>query len=333
VIPTDHPIRPALHWRAESYFHVRVTDAEGAEPFTGLRRLRLNVTGESKQERVFVQFFHKNGFHQANDDRLWFQDVSYTRRTPHGNWSIGQLRPAFSRQRITGDQQLVVMDRTVAVDAIMPAGGFFASFARDVGVQWESPVRSGWLGSAGLFRGSGTAQQPAIGSGGPLWTARVLRRFAGGGMQWEGGIAGALRDNHSRDFSRAIPGLKGFRGRDTRIGFELTGSRGPWRGTAEWLDARFAGSGGSPSRHVDGGYVEVLRTIAPRTEAVLQFQTFDPDTSVVAKNDVSAVTVGLNFTPKGTRNRWQIDYVWRNERVDPVRNNMLQVQYQYFLTK
>lgn len=335
MIPVTIPDLPpsTLQWKAESYFHVRVTDADNAEPFTGLRRFRVNVIGESKSQRVFVQFFHKNGFHQPNDDRLWLQDVSLTVRRPQGNWTIGQFRPSFSRQRITGDQQLSVMDRTVAVDAVMPAGGYYASFARDVGVQWESAPRGGWQGFAGVFRGNGTMQQPGIGHGGPLWNARVLHRFTSGKTRWETAFAGAVRDNESRDFSRVYSGLDRFRGRDTRLGFEWTAQHGPWRAAGEWLDARFRGSGGSPSRHADGGYVEVVRTVAPRTEAVVQWQTFDPDTSVVAKNDVSALSVGMNFTPKGTRNRWQVNHVFRRERVAESRNNMLQIQYQHFLTK
>lgn len=333
MLPVTSPPPPSLAWKADSYFHARSTDAQSAEPFIGLRRFRVNVTGESKTQRVFVQFFHKNGFHQPNDDRLWLQDVSFTLRRSDGNWTVGQFRPAFSRQRITGDQQLVVMDRTMAVDAIMPAGGFFASFARDIGVQWEAKPRGGWLGSLGLFRGSGTLQQPGIGHGSPLLTGRLLRRTTAGATQWEGGIAASVRDNESRDFSRAIPGLANFRGRDIRLGWETAWRSGDWRGTAEWLDARFSGSGASPNRHAQGGYVEVVRTVAPGTEGVLQWQTFDPDTSTVAKNDISAVTVGFNITPKGTRNRWQIDYVFRRERVAESRNNMLQIQYQHFLTR
>lgn len=328
---TDPPA-PAPIWRAESYFQTRATAGEGTDPFLGVRRSRLNVIGESPTDRFFVQFFFKDGMRQANDGHLWLQDVSWRHRTRAGTLTLGQFRPPFSRQRLTGDRELTILDRAVAVDAVMPGGGMQSSFARDVGVQWEPSLRGGWSLAAGIFRGSGTVQQAGIGSGGPLLAARALRRFGAAARGVEVGVQGALRDSDRRDFSRVFPGLSAFHGRDTRLAWEASARSGPWRGTAEWLTARFDGSGGSPDRRARGGYVEAARTLTPGFELVAQVQTFDPDTAVVDRTDTHAWTIGANWTPRGSRNRWQFDVVVRRERRSERPNNLLQLQYQHFLT-
>jgi len=330
MIPADVP-PPA--WRPEVYFQARVTDAQAAETLTGIRRSRFNIHGLQGTDRYLIQFFYKIGFHQTNDDRLLFHDVSWSHETPGGTLTLGQFRPAFGRQRLTGDQQILFADRAVPSDMFIPAGGFSHSFARDMGIQWEPKLPNGWIAFGGLFRGDGTMHQMGIGKGSPGVALRALKQFGDRDRLWETGFASTVRDSESRDFSRAFPGLKNFRGRDTRLGFEVAARHGAWRGGAEWLQAFFDGSGASPNRRADGGYIEVARTLKPGLEAVAMVQTFDPDTSTVAKNDTSALTVGMNFTPKGTRNRWQVDYVVRRERVTESRNDMLQIQYQHFLTK
>jgi len=324
---------PPLRWTAESYFQTRLTAGEGIEPFVGLRRFRVNVAGESTTDRFFVQFFYKDGFHQSNDDHVWLHDVSWRRRAPSGTWTLGQFRPAFGRQRLTGDRDLLLADRALASDAFVPSGGMGASFARDVGLQFSPVLPAGWTAFAGVFRGNGSVLQGGIGHGGPLWVARAVRRFGTDAKHVEWGMAATTRDNDGRDFSRAFPGLTGFHGRDTRTAIELGFRSGPWRGGAEWLAARFDGTGTSPDRRARGGYVEAARILRPGMEAVAMVQMHDPDRSVANVNDMWGLSMGVNMVPRGTRNRWQVDYVLRRERTRSVPNDGVQVQYQHFLTR
>lgn len=323
---------PAPLWRAESYFQTRATAGEGTTPFLAIRRARINVIGERGPDRVFVQFFARAGTrNHAADDHLWLQDVSWRHRTRSGVFTLGQFRPPFSRQRLTGDRELVIIDRAAAVDAIMPGGGMGTSFARDLGALWEPTLSGGWSLAAGLFRGNGTVQQEGIGRGGPLVAARLLHRIGDSRRGWEFGAAATVRDSDRRDFSKAFPGLSAFHGRDTRLGVEASAHSGPWRGSAEWLTARFDGSGGSPDRRAHGGYIEAARTLQPGVEAVAQVQVFDPDTAVVNGADTWGWTVGANWTPRGSRNRWQLDYAAHRERRAERPNNVIQLQYQHFL--
>jgi len=327
------PSPPPVRWQAESYFQTRLTAGEGIEPFLGLRRFRVNVTGESARERVFVQFFYKDGFHQSNDDHVWLHDVSWRRHTDTGTLTLGQFRPAFGRQRLVGDRDLLLVDRALASDAFVPAGGMASSFARDIGAQWETRFAPGWTGFAGVFLGNGSMLQGRIGHGGPVLVARALRRVGTDKRFFEWGGAVATRDNRGRDFSRAFPGLSDFHGRDTRFSAEAGFRAGAWRGGAEWLAARFDGRDGSPDRWARGGYVEAARALRPGLEAVAMLQFHDPNRSVVDRNDMRGVSLGVNWTPPGTRDRWQFDYVVRRERANPLANDALQLQYQRFLTR
>jgi phosphate-selective porin len=324
----------------ESYLQMRQTVGEGTTPFRGIRRFRVNLRSEDKNNRFLAQIFYKEGNRNSTDDRIWLHDVSLRHNTTQGIITIGQFRPAFSRQRLTSDRELLILDRAIAVDAIMPGGGMNGSFARDKGVQWEqdvpSPTRPNIHLTLGVFQGSGTLQQAGIGKGAPLFALRAVQKK----HQEERGLAITTRHSSGRDFSKTLPGaatgLKNFVGQDTRIGMEWSKVSSKYRTNAEFLTAYFRGNrerNNSASRTAQGAYIEGARRIKSGTEFVWQFQYFDPDTSVWNTADIWGYTVGINLTPTKTKNRWQLNYTVRREGRKETPNNRVQLQYQMFLTK
>jgi hypothetical protein len=233
-----------------------------------------------------------------------------------------------------------VLDRAIAVDAIIPGGGMNGSFARDKGVQWEQDMPSHATPNIhltlGVFQGSGTLQQAGIGKGAPLFAFRAVQKK----HQEELGLAITTRNSSGRDFSKTLPGaatgLKNFFGQDRRIGMEWSKVSSKYRTNAEFLTAYFRGNrerNNSASRTAQGAYIESAQRIKPGTEFVLQVQYFDPDTSVWNTADIWGYTVGINLTPVKTKNRWQLNYVVRHEARKEMPNNRVQLQYQMFLTK
>lgn len=290
-----------------SYTQLRATAGEGVATYGSVRRFRVNLSTEPTQtERWLVQLFTKENNQSPTDSQLWLHDVSWRKKTSHGTWTVGQLRPPFSLQRLTIDRELLVPDRATASDLLSPVGGLGRSFGRDLGVQLEGP---GYR--IGLFRGSGALQQLGAGTGGPLLVGRATKQV--GVVQWGGSLA--VRHSTSRDFSKVFADATHFHGWDTRAGLDLLAHRGHWRGSAEYLVGKLEGS---LQRRAEGGYTDLAYRLTPRTELVAQVQTYSPDIGT------NGLTLGVNVVPQDRRNRIQLDYLIQRQR-------RLELQYQYFL--
>lgn len=290
-----------------SYAQLRATAGEGVGVYGSVRRFRVNLSTEPTQtERWLVQLFTKENNQSPTDSQLWLHDVSWRKKTPQGTWTVGQLRPPFSLQRLTIDRELRVPDRATASDLLSPVGGLGRSFGRELGVQFE-----GHGFSVGLFRGSGALQQVGAGMGGPLLVGRAIQQV--GAVQWGGSLA--VRHSSTRDFSKVFADAKDFRGWDTRAGLDLVADQGPWRGSAEYLVGHLDGN---LKRRAEGGYADVVRRLTPSTELVAQVQTYSPDIGT------NGLTLGVNIVPRDRRNRIQLDYLMQRLR-------RVELQYQYFL--
>ncbi len=73
----------------------------------------------------------------------------------------------------------------------------------------------------------------------------------------------------------------------------------------------------------------VLQTM--KSGSVRGHDRFDPNERVVDGDDARQSTVGLNFFLCGRRDKLQVDYVWKHERLESVDNDALPVQSQTFL--
>jgi hypothetical protein len=295
-----------------SYAQLRATAGDGIGSYGSVRRFRVNLSTEPiKSERWFFQLFTKENNQSLTDGELWLHDVSWRKKTAKGTWTVGQLRPPFSLQRLTIDRELLVPDRATASDLLSPVGGLGRSFGRDIGVEFDGKPHQGLAYSLGLFRGSGGLQQTGRGGGGPLLVGRATQQL--GSIQWGGSLA--VRHSDSRDFSKVFAGAKNFSGWDTRVGLDVQAHQGPWRGSAEYLVGKLEGN---INRRAEGGYADVVRKLTPSTELVAQVQTYSPDLGT------NGLTLGVNIIPSDKRNRIQIDYVVQRQR-------RIELQYQHFL--
>lgn len=303
-------IPPPVH--VVSYAQLRATAGDGIGSYGSVRRFRVNLSTEpTKTERWFFQLFTKENNQSPTDGELWLHDVSWRKKTKQGTWTVGQLRPPFSLQRLTIDRELLVPDRATASDLLSPVGGLGRSFGRDIGFEFDGKPHQGLAYSLGLFRGSGAIQQVGAGTGGPLVVGRATQQL--GSVQCGGSLS--ARHSNSRDFSKVFAGAKNFNGWDTRAGLDVLAHQGPWRESAEYLVGKLEGS---VKRRAEGGYADVVRKLTPSTELVAQVQTYSPDIGT------NGLTLGVNVIPSDKRNRIQLDYVVQ-------RQHRIELQYQYFL--
>ena len=320
------------------YLQIRLTLNEKRSDLLSLRRSKIWFRRTTKKGGCFVQFLYKEWNRSRTDGKVYLQEARVWFKTPHGTVTIGQFKPPFSRERFTWDGALDIVDRAKATNCLIPCGKLGESFVRDYGVQWSAKALRGRLRYAVALQVGNGANNKFRGNG-PLLTARVVWRgkpgiYGGEKYLLQVEAAFSTRRDKDIDFSKALPGTKAlgydhFKGRDTRWNLGLDARYGRWRLVGESYWARFKSSkAGVPSVSATGYYLQLTYRPSPLWSASLKFEAFDPNRSVVDKNDVRWLGVGLNFYPKGLYRRWWVTYYIRRERKGERANNALIVQFQ-----
>jgi hypothetical protein len=80
-----------------------------------------------------------------------------------------------------------------------------------------------------------------------------------------------------------------------------------------------------------GYYVQVSKYLAPRWQAVVKHEAFDPNLHVTNGKDVRQTTAGLNYYIRQNRVKVMAGYVHRSERAASTANDLAQIQLQYFI--
>lgn len=325
------------------YVQGRFTHTENSENKFALRRLKLNGGGHFMNGKYFAQGIFKDGNNSNTDGDPFLQEawVQYG-FFPWLQLMAGQFKPSFGMERFTSDARMFFIDRTQATNHLVPNGNLGDSFTRDYGLQLDGGGENNRLYYAlGLFEGEG-ANNP-IRRMSPLLSTRLVywlfddQPVLGRSLSLHLGGAFSVRWANDLNLSGCCPGpqsqqLKSFDGLDTRWNLELGAD---WETTTvraeyflAYLDPR---NSGERAVTADGFYVQVAQILTTKIQAAVRFQVFDPDRSIVTKDDLYWTTLGLNYYFKENRAKVMVNYIFKQERDDAANNDTLQVQLQYYL--
>lgn len=330
-------------FRWSSYVQLRYSAIHNSDDLFALRRFKLMVGGNlTPRIQWFAQGLYKDGNDSPTDGRAYFQEA-WLRFALRKEFQLvaGQFKPAFGRERFTPDFEIYTMDRSLVTDALTPDGPYIDSFYRDRGVQIDGELRAGFRYAAGVFDGRGANHQ--FHGIGPMVVTQLLqqpireRLWQGRPMTLQLGVSTAIRRARDLPFRPCCSGdaagsIEHFRGADRRVGLEFSGDWGDASVRCEWMKAHLLSDGSPGTEFVASGwYLQAAKHLAPKWQAVAKVESFDPNMSVVNRRDVRQLTFGLNYYLRKNRAKVMASYVIRSERVDPVSNNLFQVQFQYFL--
>lgn len=101
---------------------------------------------------------------------------------------------------------------------------------------------------------------------------------------------------------------------------------------AEYIRARLNFASADTRDFVASGwYFLGAKFVVPKLQSVVMYAQFDPDLSVRSSKDVRQTTIGLNYYIRQSRLKGMAGYVIRQERLQPIANNLFQVQFLHFL--
>lgn len=257
---------------------------------------------------------------------------------PEVNLRIGLYDAVFSRDALTSDSKLLLMDRSMIKDALTAVG--FADNTVGVLVHGR-PGKGRFEYSAGLFDnlafdgGDGTTTRSSDGlmaqgrfvfnvfDPAPLGGyGDYLGSYLGSGRRLAIGVsAGYLPD------ARITTGAGSTDLDLTALGADVFFNQGPFTAQAEYGQYKedvTAGPGGFTGK---GGYVQAGYLVRPRIEVTARFQQLDP-TDTDPSDRLQWTSLGGNYYIRAHNMKIQADYTLKREQGTQVSNDLFQVQFQ-----
>jgi phosphate-selective porin len=177
-------------------------------------------------------------FRWQNAGTFTLQDAYADYRFSNTSFRFGQFVPEFSLQRIQSDAVIPVVERALAVDALIPSA---ETYARDIGMQIRLYPSNHWHLTLGVFNGNGGNQSGNIDRH-LLYVARpTFDATLFDSIRVHGGMSFAYRDKSDMTFKRIFGNLIPFSGKDFRWGGEWSLSSSRWGLQTEYLQANLGG--------------------------------------------------------------------------------------------
>jgi len=334
-----------------SYTHLRYTiiqadaNTRGEKNYWSLRRLKLLTNGQWGGSLEFaVQVIYKTHNHSSSDDQIYLQHAFLKfRLSDFFILKIGQFKPPFGWERFQPDFRMPCVERSQAINRLIPNGSLDAAFVRDYGVQLSGQLaKSSLRCELAAMSGSG-ANTPLTNKNAPLVISRFsLKKTCS--MPWTTQpchlllqLAYSKRWDGNINFMKQLPGAKKeifqhFQGTDNRWDVAFALNLAETYFAVECLYASFLPTADTSTKLcANGWFVQFSHLLNPNWESVIKYETFDPNRGIVSGHDLCWLTLGVNYYFNRKGGRLMLDYIHKSERRNAVRNDMLVVQLQYFL--
>ena len=352
IEPNDPVSSPGLFERLHftSYFHLRYSFLENDpdnkinEDHWSLRRFKLLADWKlSNTLQFYSQFIYKTSNYSGTDDRIYlqhaFMKLFFIKPL---NFKLGQFKPPFGWERFQSDFKLPAIERSQAIDRLIPNGSLGESFVRDYGMQCFGKLSSPFQYEFAVMAGSG-AHTNLSDKNAPLLVGRLGFNKKFKEPLFKKSVQLSLQLAHSRrwdsdnNFAKQIPGcdknmFRHFRGRDNRFDYAIAVNAGSSQFAAEYLSAQFLPDDkGSAKIRAGGWFLEHSCFLMDNWQYVIKYEHFDPDRDKNNKHDLAWFTVGLDYYFNKNHGRLMLNYIHKNEARDELKNDMVVMQLQYFL--
>lgn len=283
-----------------------------------LRRARLSATGKFQEEFDFrLEMDLAGSLSNTSSLRAQMTDgyITWTRHA-EANVRVGQFKTPFGFEQIYSDTRLHTIERSLPNDRL--------TLSRQIGAQVGGDFLEKRLSYAlGAFNGNsvnnnfndddrfvtigrlvGVPWKGKLGSTSANWVVSV--------DGYSSQDANVPLSDLGIDSTPATPDRDGiFSGKRRGLGADTQLLAGRFEFWAEYLSTRFEPDSGlpQPSFDADGGYVQASYFFVPdRVQAVLKYETFDPNTDR-DEDETNTVTAGANYFFKGHDLKLMLNYL------------------------
>ena len=245
---------------------------------------------------------------------------------PQANVTLGQFKTPFSMENWNSTKRLDMVERTQVVTALAPD--------KDIGIMVGGQFflkRFGYR--AAMVNGNGHNT-----SGNDNDQFLYVLRLEGTPIQrlpvWNQDLTVAVGANgaYSRDSAARADAIFGVKkavgaaseGARRLAGADLSVLSGRISFKAEYLWGEFKPFlNGKRLIRTDGYYVQGGWYLTQRLQTLARYESFDPDKDALNNSDIRWTTLGVNYFIRGHNLRTQVNYVFKEERTDDVRDDTL----------
>jgi hypothetical protein len=252
---------------------------------------------------------------------------------------VGLYDIPFSRNCLTSDSKLLLMDRTLIFDALSRVG----MADNTVGLMLHGRPLEGRLEYAvGIFDNikfdrTTANSQDLMPAGRIAWY--ILDPAVGGSIKDQPNGYADYRESYlgqghrlvlAANFASLPEVVQGVSEFDLHAwGVDLFYNTGPYVFQAEYDWFREDGRSGTSDLQADGWYVQAGYILNCCWELTARYQFLDdPINPVNSSERVEWTSIGLNYYIHEHNLKIQMDYTWKNEREEEIDNDTLQVQLQ-----
>ena len=323
--------KPGFRLQAR-YIH----DRESGKNELFVARLRLKAKGELFHAVRYHTEFKIDNLGRSGRNPTAELENAWLEYSVAANFAIraGLYDAPFSRNALTSDSKLLLIDRSLIKDALTSVG--FADNTTGL-LGHGRPLKGRLEYSLGIFNNE---KFRTIGAPGAhrsdymMPAGRVVFHFLNPAPR--GGYAD-YQSSHVGKGKRLSLGANSAylrKARDTVNEFNLLGwgtdlffSTGPFTVEAEYDRLRKELIGGNPDIQVDGWYVQAGYLVWRRVEFAARHQQLDPNV-FVPNNRLRWTSVGSNIYFRGHNVKMQLEYTFRRGPGQVVKTDVLQMQMQ-----
>jgi hypothetical protein len=312
----------------QPYFGER--DEQSGNDGFSIRRARLYLFGQlNPQVGYTIQYQADAG---AENPNLHIAQAEWKGWQPI-NLVAGQLQTPFGYEITLCDAYLLTIDRAVVSDFIPPD--------KDLGVRFDSKIPIAGKLNYQFFVGNGGTKYKPNPNGGLLWVGRVTASPAPHlcmGADYSINSDTDASPYQSRFLKKngdpygLLPFYSAARMDERAWSADFQYQLAPFALWGEYIRGRLRPREGgvvtADGWYVDVGYFVPYQGRDDKLQLVAEYQRFDANKAVTDRFDLGATTLGLNYYIVGYEQMLRLNYVWMNEKVDPVDNNRLILQYQ-----
>ncbi len=281
-----------------------------------VRRARLTASGVVMPDLTYrLQAEFAGGLGSSTGVGVSLTDgfVEWT-KLPAAHLRFGQFKSPYGREWLVASTQLVTIERSLVSDRL--------TLNRQVGLEALGEARGGRLGyQAAIFNGSG--RNTTVND-----NTDYMYVVRGTATAWQGARLGTLQvgANAFWSYDTRLPVPKEFgidstpetpeadnlyTGRHSGGGVDEHFERGIWGIDAEWLRVRFEqDASGEPVVTSEGWYATPSAfVLGRRLQVVGRYEWYRSDL-LLAGNEVSIWTAGVNYYARGNDAKLMLDYLW-----------------------
>ncbi|RKY75846.1 hypothetical protein DRQ07_11240, partial [candidate division KSB1 bacterium] len=139
------------------------------------------------------------------------------------------------------------------------------------------------------------------------------------------------------NFSKQLPGsdrniFSKFEGTDLRWNSALHLTNGKTDIAFEYISSSFNPSAAGIDRlNARGWFLQLSQILLKNFQGLIKYEKFDPDISTINKYDATWITIGTNYLFNKKHGRLMLDFIHKMETKEPVSNDTVILQFQYFL--